>query len=510
MRTGDGSLVYALDDAYIHLAVAKNAVAHGVWGVTPAGFTSSTSSIVWPGLLVAGFEVLGPVVWLPLVLNLLAGALLLVAVQRVLDRGPVRPSPRVAFAGLCAVAFLTGLPAVILTGLEHVLHAWLVLVFCFAAARQLASDEPPGPRRGLALVGLAALLPLVRFESMATVLLVAALQLLRGRRRAALGYAAAAVVGVLAYGLVSRSQGWWWLPNSVLLKGSRPRVEGLGDLVSLFGGQALDHALRAPDLLVLLVACAALSVRRWSRSRGLWETRQLATVLFLGTALFQLQFAKTGNLYRYDLYLVVLGGVILLSHGVEALTLGHVRMPDRRSAPRWLVGTGLAACAALPFVVQRGLGGLVNGPRACANTYRQMVQVGRFLHRYHADDAVAVNDIGAVCWIGEPDLVDLAGLATMEIARLRRARAYTPEAMHDACAARGVRVAVAYPGWYGKPPAWTPVAAWEVPTDVAVGSRRVTFYATDPAGADALADELREFEPELPRGVRSTLFVDPP
>src|SRR5258708_15070266 len=39
-----GHLVYNVDDAYIHMAMAKNFSLHSVWGVTRYGFSSSTSS----------------------------------------------------------------------------------------------------------------------------------------------------------------------------------------------------------------------------------------------------------------------------------------------------------------------------------------------------------------------------------------------------------------------------------------------------------------------------------
>ena len=39
--------VYAVDHAYIHLAMSKNLLMHHVFGVTPYGFTGASSSVVW-------------------------------------------------------------------------------------------------------------------------------------------------------------------------------------------------------------------------------------------------------------------------------------------------------------------------------------------------------------------------------------------------------------------------------------------------------------------------------
>ncbi|MEO8211196.1 MAG: hypothetical protein ABI840_11615, partial [bacterium] len=38
-----GKFVYALDDAYIHLAFAKNIVLHNIWGITKYEYSSGSS-----------------------------------------------------------------------------------------------------------------------------------------------------------------------------------------------------------------------------------------------------------------------------------------------------------------------------------------------------------------------------------------------------------------------------------------------------------------------------------
>lgn len=84
IRINDGHLVYALDDTYIHMAIAKNVVQCHVWGVTPFGFTSTSSSLLWTALLSAIYFSISVTIWAPLVLNLLFGSLLLLASWRFL------------------------------------------------------------------------------------------------------------------------------------------------------------------------------------------------------------------------------------------------------------------------------------------------------------------------------------------------------------------------------------------------------------------------------------------
>lgn len=45
VRAADGHVLYALDDAYIQMAVGKNLAAHGVWGVTRHEFSGAGSSL---------------------------------------------------------------------------------------------------------------------------------------------------------------------------------------------------------------------------------------------------------------------------------------------------------------------------------------------------------------------------------------------------------------------------------------------------------------------------------
>ena len=57
-RTG-GTLVYPLDDTYVHMAMAKHTALDGVWGVTSERFTSASSAPLWTGLLAGVYFIAG-------------------------------------------------------------------------------------------------------------------------------------------------------------------------------------------------------------------------------------------------------------------------------------------------------------------------------------------------------------------------------------------------------------------------------------------------------------------
>ena len=59
LRLTGGRFIYALDDAYIHMAVARTFALHGIWGCTPFHFSSSSSSLLWTFLLGAAYGIGG-------------------------------------------------------------------------------------------------------------------------------------------------------------------------------------------------------------------------------------------------------------------------------------------------------------------------------------------------------------------------------------------------------------------------------------------------------------------
>src|SRR5688572_5305419 len=84
IRKNEGHFVYALDDPYIHMAIARNFARHGVWGVTRYEFSSSTSSLLWTLLLAAAYLVTSSA-YVPLVFNIACAIFLLAIAYFILE-----------------------------------------------------------------------------------------------------------------------------------------------------------------------------------------------------------------------------------------------------------------------------------------------------------------------------------------------------------------------------------------------------------------------------------------
>jgi hypothetical protein len=490
VHTG-GRLVYALDDAYIHMAVARSLARHGVWGVTPYAFTSSTSSLAWPLMLALCDLLVGVREATPLVLNLLFATVSILLADRLLRGAPLG----LRAAALIALVFFTPLPTLVLSGMEHTLQIAAV----FWLLDRVRAAEEDGVETGRALTSLAAasaLAAAARYESLFLIAPAAVLLWHDGRRRTAIVAAAAAVLPLAVYGAVSVAHGWPPLPNSLLLKRATFEGSGAAAIFDRLGGHALRTLADAPHLLVLLAAVLVLSalrpapaaVRRWD-------------AIFVTGTLLHLQLAAIGWLFRYEAYLVAIGVVLVARH------LADARAEPMPFGPAARAAVAVAALVAAAPLLIRAAQALTQAPAAVKNIYEQQYQMGLFLHGLPAGSTVMANDIGAIAYLADIRLIDLYGLATQETARARREGRVDRALLARLAASAPPAAVVVYRSWFADaiPSDWIQVGTWKVPEEVVVADRTVTFYATRPADAALLARGLAAFQTRLPETVVARL-----
>jgi hypothetical protein len=528
LQQNQSHFVYALDDPYIHMAVAKNLAGHGVWGITPYEFSSASSSLLWTGVLALIFFITGPQEIVPLLLNLVAASALLIMCYKLLERYEVAGRYKV-LAGL-GLIFLTPLPALVFVGMEHTVQTLLVIGFVTLSARLLCLDKIDLRQSQVRLwLGLAPLLTLVRYEGLFVVGVVGLLLLLRRHYLSALIMGGLAALPVLVFGFISVQNGSEWLPNSVLIKGHAPHV-GLLELFQLLGYLAMQQVgpplIEVPQLLIPAVIALLLFVIRYNR-KGFWEYHQLGLLIFPAVAFLHVQFAGIGWFYRYEAYLIALGLMVVTAalfdtYGEKlqgaSLKLNHL--------PKYAVLLLLVFLLVQPLS-DRGLRGLIQTPTASNDIYSQQYQMGLFLKEYYPGATLAANDVGVINYMNDLRCLDLMGLGSIEVARLYRSGQYASENLVGLSLAHHVKIAVIYdevvngtfdtiireddqekPGRNRALEAgWVKVAEWKIPTSPFVGRSTVSFYAVDPAEAPRLQTSLEQFSAKLPPRVQSRILT---
>jgi hypothetical protein len=508
----DGQFVYTLDDPYIHLAMARNLVQWGSYGVEPGIYSSASSSPAWTLLLAALTAVLPPAVvaLMPLLLNAVAGTGLLVVLVRAVARG--WPAATTRWQAVCAVVvaavlpFVLYLPGLAFIGMEHTPHLLLALAFVLVMA-----EGGDSRRRFPVLLVLAALLPLVRLEGLLLVGLAAGWLLIQRQWRRALLLGGAALAPVVLLAVVNIVHGEYGLPNSVLAKATiMPETGEAGFrylaraarayLQRWSAGLGYDGGLLA--LAIVTLATAAVQV-----GQGVLHRRVgLVVGLFLGTLLAHAALASMGWFERYQAYLIALGVLALLLLAGPSLLRPR---PLTRQGAALLLAVGLA----LPLLFHRQFYDQALAWKGSNNIYHQQYQMGLFLSAAYPAEVVAANDIGAISYLRAGPLLDLYGLASIDVLRLRRAGRYDGATLDQLARARGIRVAIIYDSFFpvgaqgsvgSRPAHWRRVATWELGgIKVTPSNRVVSFYAIgDAAAVEHVRQALRAFEPRLPPGVR--------
>jgi hypothetical protein len=432
LRETGGHLTYALDDAYIHMAMARNLALDGVWGVQSDSFAAASSSPLWTALLGTSFRVAGVSDVIPLVLNTVLAILCIATVALVLEHERVPNA--VMFAVIPGVVLITPLVPMVWIGMEHTLHILLTLMVVWGVT---ASLKRHSVARIGGLCGLVMLMVATRYEGEFVVAGGAVVFALARRVGAAVAIIIAGALPIIGIGAWNVTHGWFFLPASIMMKQTvLPATQGSSLLGSIIGNVA--HANAPPAFLVLLgVAVLLLTSQRRSN-------RQPLLVIFVTASVFHLAFAKFGWLFRYESYLMTLGATAVAAAAVQA--------------ERYRTGWRLRAVTAAEIAVVVVIALLAAADRTIAShavtadvaghIFRQHRQIAELLRRYYDRDPVAVNDIGVVSYYSQARIYDLVGLGSLEVATLRRSGSWDAAHMNGSLSRANVSVAVVYDTWF--------------------------------------------------------------
>ncbi len=477
LMKADGLLIYTLDDPYIHLAAAENII-RGTFGINLGEASSASSSILYPYLLAITQAVgLGP--WGAAAVAIPAAGLSVWLLGAILNQ--TLPDPVMRW--LVGLAGLFGLSAFALpmTGLEHSLH----VAICLLALKGLIDLTRHGQSPWFLILAVV-LLPTIRFEGIAMAGAIIIAQFALRNRLAALIEAALIGVCLGAYVLYMNSLGLPAVPSSVALKSEVA--------TSLADGQATDFLGRILDNLratlglrqgLALTALLGLGLLIWALSRNARDFWVLFVLLATGSA--HLLAGKFGWFGRYEVYVIAVSivGVLWLMRGLLA------RRPQIGAVAALLI-----TFISLPYVELA-----IDTPQASRNIHDQHYQMHRFATEFYAAP-VAVNDLGWVSYQNDAFVLDLFGLGSEEVRRLKLAGRYGADEMRRLAEAAGVEIVLIYAHIFPDRPAeWEQVATLTAASFFA-NSGTVTFYATPAADRARLASALVDFQRTLPPRVR--------
>jgi hypothetical protein len=492
---------YPLDDTYIHMAIGKHLAQDGYWGVSQYGFASSTSSPLWTFLIAITQKIFGTNDLIPFVLCLFAGIFVIYYCYCLLQKNL---NPMELVFSLLFIVIITPLPILTLLGMEHILHSLFTICLLYSASTYLTINDFDFRQLSLILL-LAGLVTIIRYEGLFLIFPIVLLFLAKRRFWTALCIGTAGLLPITIYGIFSVAQGWYFFPNSLLLKGKLLALT-LPGMVSLLK-HLVDNLVLAPHLLVLIAGCITIYLLG-KKQRLFGEKEDHLFIIFTLMSFLHLDFASVGWFYRYEAYLVLTGGVIFIDIANQFIKKQPAIYLRTLNTSALLV---LGILFVIPLI-QRSAQAFIDYPTAVNNIYEQQYQMGLFLREFYSGKTVAANDIGAINYLADIKTLDLFGLGTMDVAIARRNGLYTKDVINKLVSRGNVEIVIIYKRWFDGniPLGWLEVGSWQISNNIVNGDDKVSFYVPNSALEKEAITNLKNFSIVLPSTVKqSGIYITP-
>jgi len=497
IKKNDGHLIYTLDDTYIHMAIAKNISLHGTFGVTRYEFTPSSSSPLWTLLLSSCFYIFGVQEIIPFLLNIIFSILLLIWISKYLRRGGF--SEIHSFLIMSGFIIFLPLPYLIMTGLEHILQILLTLIIIQRSSEIINQGKS---EKGITLTLIFAFfLTATRFEGLFIIASISLLLIIKKRVLTAGKLLFSGALPVIIYGIISLINGWYLLPNPVLLKGNRPGSFSPGSIMELLETGA-EQLIQNIHLFALLLAAVMLLLIFSRQKSGKSDSAGLVSYIFISTLLLHMMFARSGFFLkfnfqlRYDSYLVAMGlFTIFCTPSMRKFIL------PKKDAIEKLLTSAFIFILVLPLTI-RGIKTVAIIPDAASNTYSNQYMQGIFINSYYPKSKVVLNDIGGVNFLSDIHCLDILGLSSRETSYLILNGEFKKKKISEVVTKFGASIAIVNRELLeriaGIPDYWILAGQWKLKKSVISKLDTISFYAIGKQNLPKLSLALNRFSNFLP------------
>ena len=445
-RFTEGQGGVPIDDAWIHFQIARNLARGDGFAFNPGQPTSGSTAPLWTVLLAGLYAVGGR---FPTAGQALSAVALLSTVSAAYFLTRKWTSNRwTAWLAAAIVALNGRLIWAGLSAMEVGLFTTLTLLALLVHRRnreRLRRTQAIDPTffGEAVLLGLAALTRPEGYLLFGMALLDTALGLAVHRRTghrntllSLLGFALLFAAIVAPYMAFSRRTSGRWLPNTYHAKSTlSPRLS-----IDFLGAGAqyliLDNSLLVPFFLLGLIL-TLLRPRRPGFLLGLWCAGLPLAYAFLDASLY--------HHGRYLMPLIPCNAVL----GMVGLLEARKLMAQRGS--KWVRSSAVSIAAIVLIVVGTAWRLPTMGSLYAWNVDNindMHVDMGQWAREQTAKDAIlALNDIGAIAYISERTVIDLAGLVTPEVVPLLRSPD-RGERLATFLESQGAEYAIIFPNWF--------------------------------------------------------------
>ncbi len=505
LKLTNGDFVYALDDAYIHMSMAKNLVNNGHWATNQIDFASATSSPLWVLVIAAVYFVFGVSTIAPFVLNLLFGILSIIIFYTILKRYEVN-AYSVPF--LLAFIFITPLPAMLFSGMEHSAQIAFAVLFIFPAVKFISNGDI-NYRSIIPFLLITVLFAAFRYEDLILTTLICFLLFARGKRLFAVLIFVVSLLPLGVYGIISISHGWLFLPNTLLLKSTPPDFSAVGFV--RFSFKAFTN-ITEPHIFVILLIIILLYAVNFKRLKNFWDEKQIllfVTALTIIINMSLIEYHQNGAFYRYEAYLMALGIAVICISIYEFLPdiISFFRSKNNKLS-KYPVIIFLIIVISPLFVRVFTVFGI---PHAALEYHNQQYQMAQFVKLYAKDMNVGLNDIGMVNYYSDNKVIDLWGVSDMEVAKQRLNGSYNTATLNELAKKENMRLVICYEQWFdeygGLPASWKKLAEWTMNDyNFFLGNSTVSIYSVKQEDEYYLKEKLKEYSEKLPKSVSCVIY----